>query len=78
MPTLYKFSRTHNGTTITTENGSLYSPIASLEDFRLHITDRFRASDSECKRIIKELQRTRKSSAYLPDGKGLTAFGMLA
>lgn len=76
MPTLYHFEQRHNGTIITTEHGSVYSPIARFEDVPLHL-EKFWASDRECERIIKELQRTGKSSAYLPDGKGLTAYGML-
>jgi hypothetical protein len=82
MTILYRFRRRHSGTKtyyeITAGNGSVFNPIPSLEDLRLYIAERFKASDSECARIIKKIEQTGESFAYLPDGKELTAVGVSA
>lgn len=56
---------------ITTENGSIFGPISSLEILQQTLTEKYGASGSECARVIREMKQSGKSEIYMPDGSGI-------
>jgi hypothetical protein len=59
---------------ITTENGSVLTPIPSLEILQQTLTEKYGATDSECARVIAEVEESEKSEIYMRDGSGMRIY----